>query len=89
MRSLMGSVDVMPKNVSLVLWQLFGSGPTWDGNLACKPSRQWLVESGLAERAHGFNFLTLSGVELAISLGMGRAKESNKSFDEWFAALPK
>lgn len=65
----------MPSGVHEALWQMFCGGPIWDGNLVCKTSRKWLVENGLANRASGFNFLTGTGVDMAVSLGMDRRKE--------------
>jgi hypothetical protein len=37
---------------------------TWDGDLVSKASRDRLVNDGLAQRAHGFNWLTANGVDL-------------------------
>jgi hypothetical protein len=36
--------------------------PTWDGDLISKTSRDKLVEGGLVQRAHGFNWLTADGI---------------------------
>ena len=41
---------------------------TWDGNLISKKYRDDLVESGLAERQSGYNFLTAKGVKYLIDL---------------------
>lgn len=57
------------------LWCLFRNGPTWDGNLPSKSGRDWLVSAGFAERFDGWNFLTHSGVTLAIEIGLGQRKE--------------
>lgn len=65
----------MPSGVHEVLWQMFCGGPIWDGNLVCKTSRKWLVNQGLAFQASGFNALTASGVDMAVSLEMDRRKE--------------
>lgn len=37
---------------------------TWDGNLISKAYRDKLVKTGLAQRAHGFNWLTPDGVSM-------------------------
>lgn len=65
----------MPSGVHEALWQMFKDGPIWDGNLVCKTSRKWLVQNGLADQSSGFNFLTASGVDMAVSLGMDHKKE--------------
>jgi hypothetical protein len=41
---------------------------TWDGNLVSKEYRDRLVKVGLAQRAHGYNFLTQLGVEYLANL---------------------
>jgi hypothetical protein len=71
----------MPSGVHEALWQMFKDGPIWDGNLVCKTSRKWLVESNMATRAAGFNFLTAAGVEMAVSLDMDRRKEKETPHD--------
>ncbi|WHZ33444.1 hypothetical protein [Sagittula sp. MA-2] len=68
-------VTAMPSGVHEALWQMFLSGPIWDGDLVCKTSRKWLVEQGYAGKSSGFNFLTAQGVDLAVSVGMDRKKE--------------
>ena len=60
----------MPAGVHDALWQMFISGPVWDGDLVCKASRKWLVDHGRADRSSGFNFLTAPGLDMAVSLGM-------------------
>lgn len=65
----------MPSGVYEALWQMFLNGPVWDGDLVCKTSRKWLVSNGMAERSSGFNFLTATGVNMAVSLDMNRRKE--------------
>lgn len=65
----------MPSGVHDVLWQMFCGGPIRDGNLVCKTSRNWLKDQGLVDQSSGFNFLTASGVDLAVSLGMDGRKE--------------
>lgn len=52
-----------------VLRQLFMNGPTHDSNIASKGERDDLLAEGLIDRTHGFNFLTVAGVELAIETG--------------------
>jgi hypothetical protein len=66
----------MPNGVHEAMWQLFKDGPTWDGNLINKEARTWIVQSGLAFRCNGYNALTETGVEMAVSLGMGERKDS-------------
>lgn len=58
-----------PFHKNEVLMQLFVDGPTWDGNLISKPDRDGLVESGLADRWEGWNFLTPEGVKAGVSGG--------------------
>lgn len=43
---------------------------TWDGNLASKDTRDWLVTQGLAWRHNGYNGLTIAGVEYLTSRGL-------------------
>lgn len=43
---------------------------TWDGNLISKEIRTALVQSGLAQRHMGFNWLTEKGVETLVNLGI-------------------
>ena len=60
------------------IWQLFRNGPTWDGNMVSKSDRDIAVDAGLVERADGWNWLTHSGVTLALELGMGRDSEKGR-----------
>ena len=60
------------------IWQLFRNGPTWDGNMVSKRYRDECVAAGLVERAEGWNWLTYSGVTLALELGMGRDSEKGR-----------
>lgn len=46
----------------------FRSGPIWDGNLISKAARDKLVDFGLVDRAKGFQFLTVAGIELLVDL---------------------
>lgn len=55
--------------------QLFINGPTWDGNMVSKPDRDQGVKAGLIDRAEGFNWLTYSGVTLALELGFAGEKK--------------
>jgi hypothetical protein len=48
--------------------QLFFDGPTWDGNLASKTGRDLLVDLGIAERGHGFQWLTRTGIDQVVML---------------------
>ena len=57
------------------LWAMFKRGPLHDGDMPSKTGRDWLVEQGFAERGDGYNWLTRSGVLLALELGMGAKKE--------------
>ena len=41
---------------------------TWDGNLIGKSYRDDLVRAGYAERFNGFNFITVSGLNVLIGL---------------------
>lgn len=66
----------IPASVHESIWQMFRYGPIWDGNLVCKTSARWLQQQGYAARTSGFNFLTSAGVDLAVSLGMDRRKET-------------
>ena len=66
----MAGIKDMPSGVREALWQMFKDGPVWDGNLVDKESRSWLVGNGFAFKAAGYNALTPSGVEMAVSLGM-------------------
>ncbi len=46
---------------------------TWDGDLIGKTVRDWLVENGLVQRNHGFNWLTTKGVEYCETLRILKA----------------
>lgn len=58
------------------LWCMFLRGPTWDGDLPSKSGRSDLIDKGYAERGDGWNWLTTTGVLLALELGMGQRKEN-------------
>lgn len=60
------------------IWQLFRNGPTHDGNMVSKSDRDLAVDAGLVDRAEGWNWLTYSGVTLALELGMGADSEKGK-----------
>lgn len=60
------------------IWQLFRNGPTHDGNMVSKRDRDLAVDAGLVDRAEGWNWLTYSGVTLALELGMGADSEKGK-----------
>lgn len=68
-------ISDIPRGVQEAMWQLFKNGPTWDGNLIDKTARNWLVEEGLAFRAAGYNALTETGINMAVSLGMSQRKD--------------
>lgn len=57
--------DDLPSNAKEVMGQLFLTGPQWDGNISSKTGRDFLYEHGLIDRANGWQWLTLSGVEMA------------------------
>ncbi len=59
-----------------VLWQLFLTGPVWDGDLASKTGRDELVDGGYVVRAKGWQTLTKEGMVLALERGFGRRKDS-------------
>lgn len=42
---------------------------TWDGDLIGKSTRDDLVKNGLAQRGHGYNWITEKGVEYLVTLG--------------------
>jgi len=46
---------------------------TWDGNLISKTHRDELVKMGLADRAHGWNYITGKGIEYLVTLGYLKA----------------
>lgn len=60
------------------IWQLFRNGPTRDGNMVSKRHRDDATEAGLIDRADGWNWLTHSGVTLALELGMGTEKDRGR-----------
>lgn len=62
---------MMELKVSTKLEQLlhFRAGPIWDGNLVSKSARDSLVDAGLLDRAKGFQFLTIKGIDLLVTLG--------------------
>ena len=70
------TVADMPSSTHEAIWQMFKDGPTWDGNLVSKPARAWLLNEGFAFRSSGYNALTVKGVEMAVSLGMGSKKDN-------------
>lgn len=57
------------------IYQLFLNGPTYDGDMISKSTRDRLVTQKLAERVEGYNFLTREGVKVALSVGFDREKE--------------
>lgn len=58
-----------------VMYCLFLIGPTQDGNVPSKSGRDDLFRRGLIDRAEGWQWLTRSGVMLAIAMGLDREKE--------------
>ena len=71
----MFKIEPMQGNALDVLYCLFFHGPTEDGNVPSKTGRTWLVEKEYAARGQGYNWLTTSGVLLALELGLDRKKE--------------
>ena len=61
------------------IWQLFRNGPTRDGDMVSKRDRDTCVTAGLIERSTGWNWLTYSGVTLALELGMDKEKDTLRS----------
>jgi hypothetical protein len=59
-----------------VLAQLFICGPTYDGNVVSKQARDELYDLKLIGRCTGYQFLTATGIRLALSNGLDRKKES-------------
>ena len=59
-----------------VFRQLFFHGPTWDGDVTSKTGRDGLLEKGLAVRYDGWQMLTEIAFRMAVSAGMGDAKEA-------------
>jgi len=57
------------------IWCLFKHGPTHDGNVPSKSTRDDLVSKGLVQRGHGYAWLTLAGVKSAVLLGMDSKKD--------------
>jgi hypothetical protein len=51
-----------------LICHMFFDGPVWDGNLISKEGRDRLVDKGLVERRHGYQWLTASGIDMAHSL---------------------
>lgn len=46
------------------------AGPVWDGNLISKSDRDSLHKAGYIARAHGWNFISEAGIEVAHNLGL-------------------
>ncbi|MEA4856345.1 hypothetical protein [Solidesulfovibrio sp.] len=55
-------MPLIPKQHMDVAFQLFSCGMVWDGNLASKTSRDWLVDNKCAVRREGFQAMTGKGV---------------------------
>lgn len=58
----------MPNTAQEVMRCLFFHGPTRDGDLPCKSGRDVLCHLGLVERMDGWQWLTRSGVDTAITV---------------------
>jgi len=54
------------------LKHLATKGLVWDGDLISKSDRDELVKAGYVDRHEGWQFLTRSGVEVAVALGLVR-----------------
>lgn len=59
-----------------VLWQLFLTGPVWDGDLASKTGRDQLVNAGYVVRTEGWQTLTDAGLRFALAKGLGPRKDA-------------
>jgi hypothetical protein len=57
-----------------LLCHMFFDGPVWDGNLIYKQARDKLVRRGLVQRSHGYNWLSLDGIDMAYILGFTKWK---------------
>ena len=66
----------MSKFSDEVLWQLFLTGPVWDGDLASKTGRDELVDLGYAMRSQGWQTLTKNGLNFALSKKFGLRKDT-------------
>jgi hypothetical protein len=66
----------LPAGCADMLRQLFFDGPTWDGNVVSKQSRDELVRMGLAASGHGWQWLTKAGIDACFDNGIQHAKES-------------
>jgi len=71
----------------VVLGQLFGNGPTWDGNVISKAGRDELVTRGLALRTNGFAYLTEEGVRVASEWSMPEVRRMHD--DRWYRKLQR
>jgi hypothetical protein len=69
------NVTLTPVEIE-VLEQLFYHGPTWDGNIVSKSSRDQLFDLKLATRVEGWSFLTAAGMRLALQNRLDRKKET-------------
>ena len=68
------SVALKPQEIE-VMRQLFFHGPTWDGNIISKSSRDALFDLKLATRVEGWSWLTADGVRMALANRLDREKE--------------
>jgi len=71
----------------VVLGQLFGNGPTWDGNVISKTGRDELMEHGLAMRTNGFTYLTEDGVRIASEWDRGNVRKMHDQ--RWYQKLQR
>lgn len=59
-----------------VLGQLFIMGPTYDGDVASKSGRDELYGLKLIGRCEGYQFLTATGIRMALANQLDRKKQS-------------
>jgi hypothetical protein len=55
--------------------QLFLHGPTEDGNIVSKAGRAELFRRDYARRENGWSYLTTSGIQVALAIGLDREKD--------------
>lgn len=69
-----------------VLLCLFIFGPTWDGDIPSKTSRDDLCRAGYARHRQGFAYLTDSGFALCMELGFEREKAKRQALvRKWYS----
>jgi hypothetical protein len=68
-------IDIFGDTERELICHMFFDGPIWDGNLISKTGRDNLVKSGAVDRSHGYNFLTMLGMELAHMMDFTKWKD--------------